>query len=296
MSGSRVGRSSTIGSRIAAVGRGRQAAAARFAGSSAEHLWRRLTALDFINRAMLFASVLFLCAVPSVIVLQALVGHNATTAAIRRFGLSHDAAAALGQVVTSPAATSATISASSYVWLVLGGLAGAAAVQELYEVAFDLPGRGWKEIPRQSTWLVCAIVALVIANRASPWLLDTGGPLLLVAVALVALAGFWWFTMWFLLGGRRGWLELLPAALATSFCWTGMMIVFRIVMSDSITSNYRKYGAIGVVFTGMSFLIAIGVVIILGAIFGVVWRERGSLGEAAPDVEAQAGSETAVAD
>jgi len=278
-------------------GGGRQAAAARFAGSSAEHLWRRLNALDFINRAMLFASVLFLCAVPSVIVLEALAGRNATTSAIRRFGLSHDAAAALSQVVTSPAATSATISATSYVWLVLGGLAGAAAVQELYEVAFELPGRGWKDNPRRLIWLACALLAMVIANRAGPWLLDAGGPLLLIVAALVGLAGFWWFTMWFLLGGRRGWRELLPAALATSFCWTGMMIVFRLVMSDSITSNYRKYGAIGVIFTGMSFLIAIGVVIILGAIFGVVWRERRSWREPQEAQEAPpAASATPVAD
>jgi membrane protein len=41
-----------------------------------------------------------------------------------------------------------------------------------------------------------------------------------------------------------------------------------------VISDNQKYGAIGVVFALMSWLIAIGVVIILGAIVGVVWQER----------------------
>lgn len=291
----RAGTSSRMGTRAAAVIRGRQAAATRLSGSGAGHLWRRLTALDFINRAMLFAAVLFLCAVPFVIVLEAMLGKSATTRTIQRFGLNHDAATAVSQIFTSPAATSSTISGTSYLWFVLGGLAGATAVQELYEVAYELPGRGWKDVPRRLVWLACAVGSVLIANRIGPWLHDAGGPVLLLVAALVALAGFWWFSIWLLLGGRRGWLELLPAALATSFCWTGMMVVFRFVMSDSIISNYRKYGAIGVIFTGMSFLIAIGVVIILGAIFGVVWREerRNRLATPAP---ADPAPDSAIAD
>ncbi len=53
-----------------------------------------------------------------------------------------------------------------------------------------------------------------------------------------------------------------------------MIGVFGLTMSSTIMSDYNKYGSIGVIFALMSFLIAIGVVIILGAIVGVVWRER----------------------
>jgi membrane protein len=41
-----------------------------------------------------------------------------------------------------------------------------------------------------------------------------------------------------------------------------------------VISDYDKYGTIGAVFAFMSFFIAIGVVIVLGAIVGIVWRER----------------------
>jgi membrane protein len=53
-----------------------------------------------------------------------------------------------------------------------------------------------------------------------------------------------------------------------------MEVVFSIIFSSMITSDSKKYGPIGVVFAFMSWLIAIGVVIILGAVVGVVWRER----------------------
>jgi uncharacterized BrkB/YihY/UPF0761 family membrane protein len=45
--------------------------------------------------------------------------------------------------------------------------------------------------------------------------------------------------------------------------------------STAMISDYQKYGAIGVVFALMSWLIAIAVVIILGAVVGIIWNERG---------------------
>jgi membrane protein len=265
----------TVTSRTAdAVGRRRQAAATRFAGSGAEHLWRRLNAVDFINRGMLFAAVLLLCFVPFMIVVQSLAGRSAATDMTRRFGLDHEAASAVSQVFASPSATSSAITGLSYVFFVLSGIAGATAVQELYERVYELPGRGIRDLPRRLVWLACVIGGTALAAQVGPWLHDVGGPVLLAIAAWVAYTGFWWFTIWLLLGGRRGWTELVPAALATSVCWLGAMIVFRITMSDTIATDYRKYGDIGVVFAVMSFLIAIGVVIIIGAVFGVVWRER----------------------
>jgi membrane protein len=208
------------------------------------------------------------------IVLQALAGRSAATGLSRRLGLSHSAADAVSHVVTSPSATSGAVSGASYVFLLLSGLAGATAVQELYERAFELPGRGRRDTPRRLLWLVFVVGASALTAQLSPWLHSVGGPVFLAAVALITSIGFWWLTMRLLLGGRRTWSQLFPAAVATGVCWLGMTVVFRLTMSDTITSDYRKYGAIGVVFAIMSYLIAIGVVIIIGAVFGVVWRER----------------------
>lgn len=80
--------------------------------------------------------------------------------------------------------------------------------------------------------------------------------------------------MWLLLAGKMGWRELFPSALATGICWLGMVIVFRLTLSASISSDYARFGSAGVVCAIMPVLIAIGVVLVLGALLGVAWRER----------------------
>ncbi|MFD8251527.1 hypothetical protein [Streptomyces werraensis] len=42
-----------------------------------------------------------------------------------------------------------------------------------------------------------------------------------------------------------------------------------------VISYHREYGPIGVVFALMSFFIAMGMVIILGAVTGMMWHDRG---------------------
>ena len=55
----------------------------KYAGSLAENVWRRLGAMGFINRGMLFAAALLLCLSPFLIVVSALAGRPAVIS-IRR--------------------------------------------------------------------------------------------------------------------------------------------------------------------------------------------------------------------
>jgi hypothetical protein len=43
-----------------------------------------------------------------------------------------------------------------------------------------------------------------------------------------------------------------------------------------VISDDNKYGPIGIIFALLSYLIAIGVVVILGVVAGLVWQERSS--------------------
>jgi membrane protein len=81
--------------------------------------------------------------------------------------------------------------------------------------------------------------------------------------------------MWLLLAGRISWRTLFPAACATGVFWLGMEVAFSFFFSGMVISESREYGPIGVVFALMAYLIAIGVVVILGAVVGLVWQERG---------------------
>ena len=254
--------------------RGAEAAKAKYSGSSAEHLWSRLDSLDFINRGMLLAAILLLCFFPFLIVANALAGHSAVTGLVRRLGLNQEAAADVSHLFTSSSATSSAITGTAWVFFVLGGIAAAAAVQELYERAFALEHRGMRDMPPRLIWLAVLAGATALTAWAGPQLGSAAGPVLLGVVGLGAFTGFWWLTMWLLLSARVPWKELFPSAVATAICWIGMEVVFSFTFSSTVISNNHKYGPIGVVFALMSWLIAIGVVIILGAILGVVWRER----------------------
>jgi membrane protein len=115
---------------------------------------------------------------------------------------------------------------------------------------------------------------LFLSALVGPWA-RAGGPVLFGIVILVAFTGFWWFSMRFLLAGRIPWRRLFPSAVATGLCWLGMVAVFSAVFSGMVISSYNRYGPIGIVFDIMSNLLAIGVVIILGAVLGIVGHERG---------------------
>lgn len=247
---------------------------ATLAASPVGEIWQRLTVMECFSRAMQVAGTLLICFVPFLIVLRALVGRSAADAVIRRFGLNHAAADVVTSVFATPAATSAALTGLGYVLFILGGVAGAGSVQSLYLRAFGLGGRGFRDSPLQIAWLGLAVGSVATMSQLTPWLDATGGAALVGFTVFVSLIGFWWLTIWLLLGGRSPWSRLVPAALATAVCWMGMGIFFHITMSGTITSSYARYGAIGVVLALMSYLIAVGVVIILGAVCGMLWEEH----------------------
>jgi membrane protein len=246
----------------------------KFSGSAAEHLVERLLAMDVINRGMLFAGILLLCAFPFLIVLNALAGRSVVDGFSRRLGLNQVAATDVSHLFTSSTSTTTAITGVGYVFFVLAGIATATALQGLYEAAFELKPRGMKDTPRRVVWLAFLICVAGAAAWAGPHVRHAGGPVALGIAGFVALTLFWWLTIRILLGSRVGWREVFPAAVATGLFWVGMEIVFAITFSGMVSSEYTEYGAIGVVFALMSWLIAIGVVVILGAVVGVVWQER----------------------
>ncbi|MCC9307252.1 YihY/virulence factor BrkB family protein [Kitasatospora sp. RB6PN24] len=247
----------------------------RFADSWAGVLWRRLQAIGFINRGMLFAATLLLCFFPFMLVADALAGRSAASGLSRRLGLDRQAAADVGGLFASSTATSNAVSGAASVFFVVGGIAALAALQELYQRIFDLPGRGVRDMPHQLMALAVLVAAGALSAWASPAVRHVGGPVLLAAAGLVVVTAYWWLTMWLLLAGRIPWRDLFPSACATGLYYLGAMVVFSFVASAMITSDSREYGPIGVVFSLMSWLIAIGVVIVLGAVTGIVWREQG---------------------
>jgi len=247
----------------------------KYAGSLAEDVWCRLDRMDFINRGMVFAATLLLCLFPFLIVVSALAGRPAAQSLTRHTGLNAQAAADIGHLFASSAATtSAVVGTASMLFFAFGGIAAAAALQEIYERAFGLPHRRIKDLPHRLAWLAVLIGASLLTGWAGPWLRHAGGPALLAVAGLIWATGFWWLTMRILLAGRISWRALFPAACTTSVLYVAMQTVFSLVFSAMVISDEHTYGPIGTIFALLSYLIAIGVVVILGAVAGRAWRER----------------------
>jgi len=255
---------------------GIEAGKKKYSGSSADVLWRRLNSVDFLNQAMVFAGTLLLCAFPLFIVAAALEGRSAARGLGRRLGLNPQAAGDLGHLFASSHATLASVTVFAWIFLLLSGYAVAASLQGLYLKVFGLDSKTTRDMPRALIWLVLVVAWLYVSGLVAPGIRHAG-PVVFAIVGLVVFTCFWWFTMWFLLAGRLPWRGLLPSAVATGLFYLGMEAVFAVMFSGSITSDDQKYGPIGIVFALMSFFIAIGVVIILGAITGLVWQERVAL-------------------
>jgi membrane protein len=256
------------------IRRGIEAGKQKYSGSSADVLWRRLNSVDFLNQGMIFAGTLLLCAFPFLIVTDALAGQSTARGLGRRLGLNRQAAGDVGHLFTSSHATVASVTGVAWVFLVLSGYSVAASLQGLYHRVFGLDSRTSRDAPRALIWLVLLVAWLFASGLVGPRV-RAGGPVEFAIVGLVVFTLFWWFTMWLLLAGRVPWRRLLPCAVATGVFWLGMEAVFAVISSGMVTSDYHEYGPIGTVFALMSYLIAIGVVVILGAMTGLVWQERG---------------------
>jgi membrane protein len=64
----------------------------RFSGTSAGRYWSRLSATDFMTKAMTLAAILLLCAFPFLIVASALTNQSVVYGLVRRLGLDDQAA------------------------------------------------------------------------------------------------------------------------------------------------------------------------------------------------------------
>jgi membrane protein len=256
------------------IRRGIEAGKQKYSGSSADVLWRRLNSVDFLNQGMIFAGTLLLCAFPFLIVTDALAGQSTARGLGRRLGLNRQAAGDVGHLFASSHATVASVTGVAWLFLLLSGYSVAASLQGLYHRVFGLDSRTTRDAPRALIWLVLLVAWLFASGLVGPRV-RAGGPVEFAIVGLVVFTLFWWFTMWLLLAGRIPWRRLLPCAVATGVFWLGMEAVFAVISSGMVTSDYHEYGPIGTVFALMSYLIAIGVVVILGAATGLVWQERG---------------------
>lgn len=259
----------------ALVGKG-NAAIDRAKATRAGTMWTRLNTVDFINSAFQFATYALLCIFPLMIVITAAAGGDFRKVIISRLGLSPQAARDVDGLFSSGSQALATITVLGWVFLVLSAIGIASTLQVWYQRVYDQPPSGdWiRVLVNRLVWVAGVLVNLWLHVQIGRQVGPAGHHVLIFAALFVIDVLFWWWTVHVLLLGRLSWRAAFPAGLATGFCYAGLGVFSALFFSKSIVSDEKSYGPVGVVMVLVTYFIAIGVVVHLGAVLGRMWNER----------------------
>jgi membrane protein len=225
---------------------------------------------------MQFAALGVLCLFPFLLVISAGTGHDLRQTLITRMGLDHAASKDVNALISSGHHAVTGLSIFGGLLIFLGGIGIASTLQTWYQRVFNQspPRRWFRQLANRLLWLAGFVAYLALQELIGKELGDAGAKVpSYVATFVVALAFYWW-GLHVLLLGRVGWRELFPAGLGTALCLTGLAVFSALLFSSQIVSSDRDYGSIGVVMVLLSYLIAIGVCLHLGAVVGRAWNER----------------------
>ena len=250
----------------------------RYERSAIHDLIRALGAVEFGDRIVLFGASLLLSVLPLIILLSALASSRVDDDIAEHLGLDRQGSRIIEGLFSS---TNVSFNLGVFVALILafaGTIAVARSVQVIYERSFgQVPARGAWNLLRCFVW-VAVLAGWLVADEtiSGPVRHGPAGPELLGVVEFVALTLLFSWSTHFLLAGKESWKRVFPSAILTAIFWVGLGVFASFYFSSTVVSDSRLYGTIGVVFTLVTWFIAIGAVITLGAVAGVVLQMRRS--------------------
>jgi membrane protein len=247
------------------------AAAVQFARSWAE----RFFAVQGVDRAVALAAQAFSALIPLLMVYSAVVsrgeGQDFADRLIDRFELHGSSADTVREAFTSSQTIEDGTSFAGALLLIVAALSFSRALQRLYEGAYGLPKLGMRNSHRGLEWLV--LVAAYWSVR--PVVAGLFGSTVLRVTASLALgAALWTATPYLLLGRRLPWRRLLPGAVLAAVGMTALGASSAIWLPRAIASSADQFGAMGVAFALLSWLVAAGFVLVGTATAGAVTSEQ----------------------
>ena len=261
----------------------------RFDRTTAGAVQRRITELDVTNKALILSALALMLFIPALVSLVAILplGSKGGVASgfARHIGLSAEATADVQKLFgTRQTVRGSTTVFGALVTIVLA-YGWPAELRRGYEYIWQLPAQSVRQLWRPLAWL--GVFLLMVGATAAIGSTSTGGVKLAVYVLVVLpLLCLWvWWSVHLLLGGRVAWRALVPTALITGCCLAGFRAFTLISLSNNITSNFDRYGPIGVVFALLSWMIGFAVVLLGGPLVGEVIDQRRRRRDGGADVE-----------
>jgi membrane protein len=265
------------------VGRRLGAARARYERSWIQDLVARLKALDFADWTVVFGAELLWSALPFMILLSSLANVRIDDDLSRHLGLNSRGAAIIRSLFRNSPSHAIVPVVTGLLFAFAGIIAVVASLQVVYERLFDQPHRGWREFPRYVAWVAIVLGLLVADGFTSRGERRAAGPVVEALTTFVVATVFFGWTMHFLLDGRVPWRLFIRPAILTAVLWVALGFFSSLYLSTTIVDDSKTYGAIGAVFTLLTWFILIGSVVVLGAAFGAVWQQRTTRSAVAAD-------------
>jgi membrane protein len=251
------------------------AAQRRFEGTWVEAFIKELKAVDVVEWTTVFGAELLWSVLPLLILLSSLADTRIDDDLSRHIGLNNHGAHILeGLFRNTPSHAIIPILSGALVSFA-GTVAVVGSIQVLYERAFELEQRGWRDLHRRIVWVVVLIAVLVAQAIITHPVRSAVGPVVQDVAKFIEATLFFWWTMHFLLAGRVPWRALVRTAVVTALLWLGIALFSSLYFSSAVISDRKQYGTIGVVFSLLTWFILIGFTFVLGAVFGAVWQKRG---------------------
>ncbi|MCX5209924.1 YihY/virulence factor BrkB family protein [Kitasatospora sp. NBC_00240] len=260
------------------------AAAQRLRGRFEKHLplvsriAGRLVEVNLLEAATRLAAQCFLTAMPLLFVTASLAPRgfeDQVLSSLRSaFGLYGNAETQLRQLYQGhDDQLRETVGAIGLVMALLSATAFSRAMQRVCERAWQLNKAGARIVAWR--WLVWVASWLVILVLQGPMREGFGaGQILGIPLGLVASVLVWWWTQHLLLSGRVRWLPLLPGALLTGVAMSLLSVTARLYIPGALNRSLSEYGALGPVFTLLSWLIALCAAVTGGITVGAVLAQE----------------------
>ena len=248
--------------------------------------YRRVRELDLNTHALALCAQQVLCTAPLVVALSAVVqrtsGHGISFVISRFFGLRGDSAQDISRLFGRASSSISTTTLVVGLITAIVFMTSVGAVQQRgFELIWTLPRlSGVRSYLRQLVFapaLTLFTVAVLVAGRLGREL-DSHvvgiGPWVVLLLQGTMTFLFYWWTQYWLLGGRVHWRALLPGAVAVGVLTTVQVQVSREIVADQIAWQVHAYGLLGAVFVLSVWLMILSGVIFGGILIGALITER----------------------
>ncbi|GAA4788334.1 hypothetical protein GCM10023200_23460 [Actinomycetospora chlora] len=271
----------------------------RYEATHLGHLQRRIVDVQLTKQALILAALAFMLLVPAMITLAAVVplggSGGAVTGLVRRIGLTPEATHDLQQLLPTDTSVSATTTGLGVVLTVVLTVRWPLALQHGYELVWGVPSGGVRALWRPLAWLAGFLAIAAAAALVDPVLDGVAWLVAILVIGLPVTIVWAWWTQYLLLAGRVPWTRLLPGAVLIGLGLVGLRLAATVVLSPGITSHFREYGPLGIVFVMLSWFVAFGVVMLGGALVGHFVAVGPVRRRRAPAVASPGGDEAAAA-